>query len=342
MVKLNKFLLSFQTFFLLFCHSCEVNRSPIEIEHEPEYQYQYISDNEFLVYRYFFVDTYYRDRYEVGFTDDLFQWSYEEGTLIRELNIFKSAAYSDKDARQGVATIPSRLKEIENVNNISEVRIISGEVEIAEFKRLEEGKDYTYDFARGFFRLKYMIKSADILAVAYRTENDTIGTLQSTINDADTTQFYVLRLIKPMSMRESHEHVWPLMMKNVYFLGDTSFVRDGFNISVRKKDNQNTIQEVDPRKNFSYLLGLDLTDENGYIIDNGDGQVDDNSYLINLQDGELFFPGLHPFNPLPESRFQIADTNRVQLYDRNIPNIRPLVDRDGPSKFEIVVRYMQK
>ncbi len=339
-IKHNKHFFILVSF--LFIISCEVDRSTIGVEDQPQYSYNYINDYDYDHSRYFFIDTYYFNRYEKGFSEDLQMWSYEEGTSIRELNVYKSASFSNNKARRGVATIPSRIEEFNNMLNLEGVSTKSGEVELAEFVPLEEGKDYEYDYARGYFYLTLKIRDANILAVAYRTDKDTVGTLQSKIMEDDTTQFYVLRLIKSQSMREFHSHVWPLMMKNVYFLGDTSFARDGFNLTIRKKDKQNTMQDVDPRKSFNHLLGLDLTDEDGNIVDNGNGQVDNNFYLVNLYEGILTFPGLHPFAPLPNSRFQIRDTNRVELYDIYIPGMRPIREWDGPSKFEIVVRYLEK
>jgi hypothetical protein len=81
-------------------------------------------------------------------------------------------------------------------------------------------------------------------------------------------------LIKPKDLNPVHEQLWPLMMKNVYFLGDTSFAVQGFNISVRKKNEHDSVQDVNSRKNFINLLGLDVTDSNGKFVKNGDSQVD--------------------------------------------------------------------
>ena len=61
-------------------------------------------------------------------------------------------------------------------------------------------------------------------------------------------------------------------------------------------------------------LGLDLVDENGGLVPEGDKNVDKNTYLINRADGVMMFPGLQPFDPLEGSRFnQLADTGAVQL-----------------------------
>jgi hypothetical protein len=335
-----KWIIFLQVFsILVFIYSCEVDRSNIIAVEQPQYSYNYINDYEFASNRYFFLDAYYVDRYERGFSEDLQIWLYESGTLIKELNIYKSASYSNNMARKGVATIPSRIEEFYNIPNLDGISTFSGEIELAEFVPLKEGLDYGYNDEFGYFYLSHKIRDTEILAVAYRTDNDTVGTLLSMMSD-EAGQFYVLRLIKSQSMRDTHAHVWPLMMRNVYFLGDTNFVHDGFNINIRKKDNHETYQDIEPKKRFTHLLGLDLIDTNGNLRDGGDGQVDNNYNLIDLREGILFFPGLNPFDPLPDSRFQIADRNRVRIYDIYHRSLNyPGVDS---SKFEIVVQYINK
>lgn len=329
-------------YFILFCFfiftpSCEFDRSTIGSLDEPELNYNFINDYEFETNRYFFIDTYYMNRYEKGFSEDLQTWSYEPGTLIRELNVYKSAGYTDRITRMGVASIPSKLEEFYNLTSLDDIPIKSGETEVGEFVSLVQGRDYVYNYALGYFNLSFKVKDSDILAIAYRTDHDTVGTLQTMISEDDTSQYYVLRLIKSQTMSENYTQIWPLMMRNVYFLGDTSFVRKGFNIHIRRKDNNSEIQEVGVKRSFAHLLGLDLTDENGALLDNGDGQADNNYYLCNLHTGTLIFPGIQPFNPLPDSRFQIADTNRVYQY--NTTDRQKMM---ASSKFEIVVQYIKQ
>lgn len=332
-LRIAYFLIPF-SFFLVF--SCEVDRSSIGAEYPAEKNYYHINDYDYIKNRYFFIDQYYRDRYEKGYSDDLMLWTYEKGTLIRELNVYHTGYLPNTPARKGVATIPSRIKEYENLPNIDGVESYPGEVEKGLFAPLNEGTDYQYNYAQGYFWLKWPVKPTEILAVSYRTDNDTIGTLQSMISNDDSTQFYVLRLIKSTG-RGYNPNVWPLMMRNVYFLGDSNYVREGFNINILKKENESTVQEVEPKKSFAHLLGLDLTDENGAVIDNGDGQVDNNYYLCNRHTGILMFPGIQPFDPLDDSRFQIADTNRVNQY--NTPDSQEMI---ASSKFKIIVQYIKK
>ena len=295
-----------------------------------------VHDYDFIKNRYFFMDQYFQQRFEKGFSEDLTIWSYEQGKLIKEFNVYKSGSYSNNDAIKGVATIPDSIPFYESLPNLDGVTTVSGKVEVAEFIALEEGKDYEYDYARGFFWLKQQVKDTEVLAIGYRLEDGTsVGTLFSdVVAEGDTTKSYVLRLIKPQSLRPDHTEVWPLMMRNVYFLGGTSIEKEGFELQIEfnKNGENETIQQVEPRKSFLNLMGLDVVDENGGEIEGGDKKVDDNVYLINRADGILMFPGTQPFDPLEDSRFLIADTNRVRIY--NTTDRSTQIDR---TKFELVV-----
>ena len=83
-----------------------------------------VHDYDFIKNRYFFIDQYYRGRFEAGFSDDLSIWSYEDGTLIRELNVYKSGSYSNNEARKGVATIPDSIAHYESLPNLDGITAI--------------------------------------------------------------------------------------------------------------------------------------------------------------------------------------------------------------------------
>ena len=293
-----------------------------------------VHDYDFIKTRYFFIDQYYRGRFEAGFSDDLAIWSYEEGTLIRELNVYRSGSYSNNEARKGVATIPDSIAHYESLPNLDGIKVVSGKVEVAEFIPLEEGKDYEYDYARGFFWLKKQVQDTEVLAIAYKTDLKKVGTLFSEVVGEDTTKTYVLRLIKPQSLRPDHSEVWPLMMRNVYFLGGTSIEKEGFELQIEfnKNGEHETIQQEEPKLSFLHLTGLDVVDQNGGVVEGGDKQIDDNGYLINRADGIMMFPGIQPFDPLTDSRFQLSDTNRVRIY--NMTNRSDQIER---TKFNMLV-----
>jgi hypothetical protein len=307
-----------------------------------------LHDYDFIKNRYFFIDTYYKDYFEKGFSEDLQQWFYEsDSRLIREFEVYKTESYANQNAREGIAVLnPNDYAGLENLNDIE---TIPGEIEKATFAPLEQGKDYEYDYARGFFWLRQEVRDNEVLAIAYQTVDNSgninkVGTLFSDVVGADSTKPYVLRLIKPQSMQPAYEEVWPLMMRNVYFLGGTNIEEEGFDLSIEFNlgGEHETIQQVQPRKSFSYLAGLDRVDENGAQVEEGDKKIDDNPFLINRAEGILIFPSLQPFDPVKGSRFEndpnnsakegLADTNRVRIY-----NINDQTERVQRTKFEIIV-----
>ena len=103
-----------------------------------------------------------------------------------------------------------------------------------------------------------------------------------------------LMMIKPRNSHPNHS-TWPLMFKNVYYLGTSQINSEGFEIKVINK-NSTPVSERDRTSSFTYLtlFGLDSLDENGNrsydeIIDM------DMANIMNMVDGELMFPALHPF-----------------------------------------------
>lgn len=312
--------------------TCTIDKTPIGIEEEKECWNNKITirDYEYLKNRYFFVDTFYVNYFEQGWTDDLSNWVYTESRLIRELEVYISTTYSNEDIIEGLAVLDPH--EFNNIapSVFDTIIPVPGKVERANFIKLEEIVDYKYDYARGFLWTNHQIEDHEVLAVSFRTDIDTMGTFFQEF--AHSTKLPVFRLIKSKSMGPWHFEVWPLMMKNVYSLVDSMINHDCFNIQIEYNLNgeHQTIQPVDPKKSYMNLMGLDRNDENGLSVEGGDGKIDDNSLLTNRFDGTLMFPGLYPFNPLPQSRFQIV--NKADLYETTNN-----IDLQAGHKYDIIV-----
>ena len=304
---------------------------------------QKLNDYQFLPNQYFFVDTYYRDYFQFGFSPDLTVHGVPEDRIIKDLEVYKSVLSYDGDAVSGIAV--NDIAKYQNMNitssELQNFDPIQGELENAVFKRLEEGVDYDFSYS-GFFWLKQPVTEQEILAVAYRNDRGSVGTLTSTGGTAlGDSSVLVLRLIKPMSMKID-DPTWTLMMRNVYYLGGTDIQKDGFSLEIvqnRNGENQ-TLDIYKDNKSFLNLMGLDIKDKSGIAKEGGDKVIDDTYPLLDLNSGTLIFPALQPFDPytfeinkdtgeldappgfewgteFDKSRLQtflISDTNRVRFY----------------------------
>lgn len=306
-----------------------------------------IKDTDFIKNRYFFADKSYRDQFEKGLEDDPQTFSYIGGTEIYQLEVWQSATPGEPGTREGIADIDPfkyldanyeyKNIDIDTVDTRSREDIIAK----AYFKKLDPSQ-YTVDKYRGFFMLNQSVDDNRILAIAYATAqavNDPTVPSVGTLNEAltDTLQPVVLKLIKPRQMTSTYSNTWPLMLRNVYSLGGSNIELDGFD--VRLENNVNGTHERSPEgsaRTYLNLLDLDVLNENGELIENGDEKMDNNPYIINRAEGTLMFPCLQPFNPEPGSRFygRLPEKDRVNVY--NLSNVNNSAFLDS-SKFEMIV-----
>ncbi len=221
------------------------------------------------------------------------------------------------------------------------------EVEEAFFERLEWNVDYSVSDDLGYIRLRVPLQTNEILAVSYtlsRPDDDvifkTVGELSSSVAEGDTI---ILKLLKPQTPNPGHS-TWPLMFRNVYYLGTTEIEKEGFDLIITYKHGAYGNNEMDDNgNNYLKLFSLDQRDQNNNLIP--DDLIDaENFNIINYATGELIFPMLHPFeldytepylgegnqseelqNVLPDSALMYHSTNSM--------NIR------SESKFEIQASY---
>lgn len=312
-----------------------------------------VKDYEFIRNRYFFADTYYRDYFEDGLKDNPTVFTYAAEKEILQLEVWQSSRIEDPQARKGIAVLQpqSYWNAADGYTNV-DIDLIKEqlenkpenekeEFEYGFFKRLEYGKDYSFDKYRGFFILNQNIDNMSALAIAYAPleavlsdQIPTVGTMSESL--ADTLQPVVLRLIKPKAMQPINKNTWPLMMRNVYSLGGTKIEKEGFKL--RLEHNVNDDQAIYPEggdKTYLNLLGLDVLDVNGAVVEGGDEEIDNNPYIINLSNGTLMFPALEPFNPQEGSRFHddFPAIDTVSVYNTTY-NQTTMADR---SKFEMKI-----
>lgn len=164
----------------------------------------------------------------------------------------------------------------------------SGGKEVGMFHKLDRSEFQAY--ANGYIILNQSLGDYVTLAVAYRTQSRSYGSLNFFPRDStDTAQ---LKLIKAKSQRPGYP-TWDLMWKNVYSLGGRNVERAGFAIRVlRDVAGQEPLDHQDG-KSYLQILGLDRHGQTGSSPP--DNLVDLDENIVDLLRGELIFPYLEPF-----------------------------------------------
>lgn len=162
------------------------------------------------------------------------------------------------------------------------------------FKRLEQGQDYILSEDLGFIRLRQSANDEVLgctFVMADRATGDTLVTVGKGIS-VESDQL-MMKMIKPKDLNPSHP-VWPLMFKNVYYLGTNNINRDGFELRIIN-DRLPVPSHLDPQGTpYITQFGLDSLNESG--VRTADQKIDlANPNIISLAEGELFFPAYHPF-----------------------------------------------
>ena len=162
------------------------------------------------------------------------------------------------------------------------------------YKRLEQGQDYILSEDLGYIRLRQKAND-EVLGCTYviadRSTGDTllvVGQGISLNND-----YLTMKMLKPKNLNPAHP-VWPLMFKNVYYLGATNINQDGFELRII--NNRLPVpSHLDAQGNpYITQFGLDSLNESG--VRSSDQKIDlSNPNIMSMIDGELFFPDYHPF-----------------------------------------------
>ncbi|SVB57540.1 uncharacterized protein METZ01_LOCUS210394, partial [marine metagenome] len=138
--------------------------------------------------------------------------------------------------------------------------------------------------------------SQDIIGCTFvladRETGDTVLVVGSGLDAGEDT--LSLMMLKPRNGHPNHP-TWPLMFKNVYYMGTNQISPEGFEVQIYNK-NATPVTERDNTTSLPYitLFGLDSLDENSQR--NYDELIDkDAGSVMNMTYGELMFPALYPF-----------------------------------------------
>ena len=261
---------------------------------------QQIRDVDWVKNRYFFIHPWFRNgvdtvAFHQGQLKSVFIPSFypmKNGfhlfgdVVVKNFELYKSININDANAMTGMAYIdPLNPDDTTYVD----------ENEEGSFIRLDQGTNYYVSPDLGFIRVREQV-SQDILGCTFvladRETGDTLMVVGTGPDSLGTN--LALMMLKPRNGHPNHS-TWPLMFKNVYSLGTTQINPEGFEVKIYNK-NATPVTERDKTTSLPYitLFGLDSLDENGNR--NYDELIDKDAVnIMNMVDGELMFPTLHPF-----------------------------------------------
>ena len=256
---------------------------------------QQIRDVDWIKNRYFFIHEWFRN----GVNNQIINippfYPLKDGLhlignmVVKNFELYKSINVNDASAMTGTAYV--------NPLNPTDTTYIDDNEE-GSFLLLEQGTNYYLSQDLGFIRIRDHV-SQDILGCTFvladRFTGDTVLVVGNGPDSLGTN--LSLMMLKPRNSHPNHP-TWPLMFKNVYYLGTTKINPEGFEVQIYNK-NATPVTERDQATSLPYitLFGLDSIDENGSR--NYDEIIDkDATNIINMIDGELMFPWLHPFATL--------------------------------------------
>jgi cell surface protein SprA len=279
----------------------------------------------------FFIDTIYADR-----TLNLFNNYFGQPTpqvttnfLVTDIEVWKSINIITADkSKEREANVYINLDPInENQTYPQNFRdtltsTVAGQIDAGRFRLLTEGEDYILHAETGFITFKTTPADEEIIAVAYRLENDPgitndlfYGEFLSTVAANDTSKRLVLKMIKPKNLQPQYKTAWKLMLKNIYSTGLRSIKQEGFEFDIKREvEGGEAVTEIQSVR-FLNAFGLDL-------LNSSQSPTPDNifdfrpNYTVYTETGEIIFPTLEPFGAdLPSGLTPREDYNFDEVYD---------------------------
>ena len=206
---------------------------------------------------------------------------------------------------------PASVRSVNSVTSFMQgIGFTAGsDYEKVESARLLNQNEYTFNRELGFITLNQPLSNDQVLAVAYQYQvvGDTtvyqVGELTTDgVNDPNTL---IVKLLKSTSV-DTHNPLWKLMMKNVYFLKSSQLSREGFRLNVLYESEEGGVGvgffTEGPKEGIPLieLFGLDRMDasQSYYYADGVFDWMDSAAFkggLIQASTGRVFFPYVEPF-----------------------------------------------
>jgi len=309
----------------------------LEYEGGSQSNSQQIKDTDYIKNRYFFIHPWFRNGTDTVAFDGtqyrpvsipsfypLFNGLHRinggEGSVtVKNFELYKLDQTNDPGANVGTAYV--------DATNISDSTNIEYNEE-GSFIRMERDVQYFINNDLGYIQLREML-TTEILGCTYVLADQNGDTVLVVGRGVDSTQTELsLQMLKPRSPHPNNP-TWDLMFKNVYYLGTTNIKPEGFEFRIINK-RVTPESDRDPNTSIPYitLFGLDSLNDSQERV--SDELIDvENGNIVNLRDGEILFPALHPFvssdsldggNNMPSLQSHLGSGAAYTTTDRNLIN----------------------
>jgi len=285
---------------------------------------------EYDEYRHFFLAHYFRDLFDQAYASNPYFPS--NGAVINRVEVYITNRNNTVDnlrnfvainelGENGTSPVTNNtlydlvtsdptFRSSDNTSNVLQNNgLASGnDFEVVQSaRRLEEGRDFTFNRNLGYISLTSRIGEDEALAVAFEySVNNTVykvGELSEDYAEFEQDDVIVLKMIKPQSVRIRPFETWDLMMKNIYQVASGSFSDKNFQLSVVYRDDESgldnpTLQNVTTNGvrgvNLVQLLNADKFNSNNDLV--SDGNWDYLSGItLDESKGRIIFPVVEPF-----------------------------------------------
>lgn len=210
------------------------------------------------------------------------------------------------DANNEYAFIIQQLDSARNISRTTDLLDAQGlqggiDYEKIESARLLTSSEYSVNNALGTISLRNSLQPDQVLAIAYeytyRGKTYQVGEFSTDLRN--NTQSLIVKTLRNTANTPRMLN-WPLMMKNVYYLGGTQVQKDQFKLDIKFLSDTTGVSLSylpDPslkNRKIIQLIGLDRLDNNDKHNPNGIFDFVP-GLTINANDGMVYFTTAEPF-----------------------------------------------
>jgi cell surface protein SprA len=233
------------------------------------------------------------------------------------------------------------------------------EIVVGNFRQLVEGTDYLLDKRLGYITLLTQLDDIDALAasVEFATSGaDPLKIGDFVLDNPDTEQRLILKLIKPPYLSSADSGSWILMLKNIYSLGARNIQEEGFELNVLYEQPGSTPPETPylptspsitnqsgELRTLNTILGIDRFDASNNPLP--DSRFDFiNGLTIDRERGLLIFPYQRPFSSQIKDAVNGAGASIGSFdYSEIYENEKYVAERSGEkNRYVIKVKFQSE